>query len=364
MNLILVMQGSIEIVISILTSIFIFLMSFKVFSLLTRDIDEMYEIKQNNISVSLLGISFVFGIMLLVKTAIGPSMDTLSTVMSLKTSTVALILLATIRILAIYIISAILAFIILWLAVKFFLILTNDIDEMAEVKKNNLAISILIGTFIISIAYILSSPLSTLLNSFVQAPVIGDAGTKNNFINMSVFSQGLIELGISIVGSIFGFFISFKIFNIFTKNFDESSELKNNNIAIAIVLSAFIFGIMILVKATLAPANETLGFALSSSKASLGIILFAVLRIALFFIITIVIAFILIWITMLFFMKITKDIEEMEEIKNNNIAVSLIIAVLIISVSLLLESGVTSLLNGLIKTPEIGKGLMDISNIK
>ncbi|OHD18397.1 MAG: hypothetical protein A2086_05870 [Spirochaetes bacterium GWD1_27_9] len=364
MNLMLFLQGLIQIVLSLITGVFIFFMSFKVFSLVTRDIDELAELKSNNIAVSIVGTSFVFAIMLIVKTAISPAMDTLTFSFNVQHISVATIFYSIIRIIIFYIISAVFAFLILWLAIKLFLILTTEMDEMEEIKNNNIAISIVMGTLIISLALVLKEPLTTLLSGLVTSPVIEESGLQPQLINLTIFLQGLIELALSIIGSIMVFFLSFKVLNILTKEVDEIAQLKKNNISVALLLSSFVFSIMILVRATLIPAYEVLGFTLSSTNSTNFMIFFAVLRITLFFVLSSFISFVVIWIAMKGFMFLTKGIDEMKEIANNNIAVAIIVAILVISASMLLESGLTALLNGLIKAPDIGKGLLDISNIK
>lgn len=364
MNFYMLLQGIIELFLSLISAVFIFFMSFKVFSLVTRDIDELQELQKNNIAVSVLGASFLFGIMFLVKSSISPAMDTLNFALQSNGFSFSLIFFAIIRILFMYIIAAVFSFLILWLSVKLFLILTTEIDEMHEMKNNNVAVSIVIATFISSIALLLSHPLTTLLSGLVIAPVILEAGLQEHLINTPVFLQGVIELGLSLIGGVSVFFISFRVLNILTKNIDEIAELKKNNIAVAILSSSFILSIMILVKSTLIPANDLLGFTLNGVDNGYGDIFFAILRIVLFLLLASVIGFIVIWFAMRTFFVLTKGIDELKEIKSNNIAIALVVAVLVLSASLLIEHGITTLLNGLVKSPDIGRGLMDISDIK
>ena len=352
MNSILLGQGLIELLISVIFGLAMFFLSFKVFSLLTKNIDEIKEISNNNIAVAVLIASFIFGIMLLIKASIGPAMDTLILLLNSKESTFLMVILAIVRILLFFIFSAIFAFVILWLAIKLFTLLTTDIDEIEEIKNNNVAVSFILATLIISMSLILSKPLETLLSGLVSPPSQSNIGIS---INLSVFLDGLIQLGISIVGIIFVFFLSFKIFNLLTKDIDEIKELKNNSLAIAILMSAFIFGIMLIIKAAITPANEALGFVLSDSKATALTILFVIIRVILFFILSGFIAFLVIWISMNIFMLVTKKIDEFAEIKNKNIAVAIILGILILSLTLMIYHSIVSILNGLIKTPELPK---------
>ena len=60
----------------------------------------------------------------------------------------------------------------------------------------------------------------------------------------------------------------------------------------------------------------------------------------------------------------TKKIDEISEIKKKNIAISIVIAILVLSAALLVEHGLSILLNSLVKYPEVGRGLLDITNFK
>lgn len=361
MNSLLALQGLLEIFISAVFGVLIFFISFKMFSMLTKELDEVAEIKKNNVAISVLGSSFIFGIMILVKSSIDPSMDTLKNLLKAENFTFILLFFSIIRILLIFIFSSIFSFTILWLAVKLFTMLTTEIDEMSEIKNNNIAISLILATLVISMSLILSSPLKTLLDGMVSSPLQTDSGVSEHIINMSIFLQGLIELGITLFGSIFIFFLSFKLFSIFTKKINEIQELKNDNLAASILLSSFIFSIMILVSSAMEPANEALGYALSSESVSALSIFLAFLRILIFFIASSIISFVVIWFSMKLFMLFTTKIDELSEIKNKNIAVSLLIALLIISSAFLIQHGLTVLLESFIKTPELGRGLIDLS---
>ena len=65
------------------------------------------------------------------------------------------------------------------------------------------------------------------------------------------------------------------------------------------------------------------------------------------------IAFIIIFIALSLYTHLTRELDEMEEIKNNNIAVSIVLGVVIISISLLMQQGIKSILDALIPFPAI-----------
>jgi uncharacterized membrane protein YjfL (UPF0719 family) len=360
MNLHLLIQGIVEIVLSFITGLLIFFLSFKFFTFLTRDIDELAEIKKNNAGIAILISAFVFGIMLLVKAAIGPALDSLDfTASGINTS---FIFYSLLRIVLIYFSAAIFSFLVLWLSLRFFMMLTTKIDEMKELKNSNTAIGIVMGVLIICMAIILLNPLSTFLNGFV-APPSTVQGVKSTLINTSALGQGLIQLIIALFAAIFIFFFGFKIFSLLTKKIDEIEELKGNNLAIAILMAAFIFSMMLIIRAAVDPANSALGEAFKKTATSTDVTK-AIIRIVAFFILSGIFAFIMLWLAMKAFMLLTASLDEMAEIKNKNVAVAVIIGILLISSALILQHGLTILLQGLIRTPKVESGLLNLTNIK
>jgi len=58
------------------------------------------------------------------------------------------------------------------LSVKLFTLMTKSINEFEEISKNNIAVSILTATIIISISLLVKDSLYLLLESFVPYPDI------------------------------------------------------------------------------------------------------------------------------------------------------------------------------------------------
>ncbi len=65
------------------------------------------------------------------------------------------------------------------------------------------------------------------------------------------------------------------------------------------------------------------------------------------------ISYISIYLAINLYTHLTKDLDELGEIKNNNIAVSIVFGVVIISISLLMQQGIKSILDALIPFPSV-----------
>ena len=57
-----------------------------------------------------------------------------------------------------------------FISVKLFVLMTKNVDEFKEISKNNLAVSIITATILISISILIKDSLYLLLESFVPYP--------------------------------------------------------------------------------------------------------------------------------------------------------------------------------------------------
>ena len=71
-----------------------------------------------------------------------------------------------------------------------------------------------------------------------------------------------------------------------------------------------------------------------------------------------IIAFTAIYTALQIFIKLTADLDELKEIKENNTAVGILLGIIIVSMALLLQPGVDTILNSLIPFPPVS--LIDI----
>ena len=123
-----------------------------------------------------------------------------------------------------------------------------------KIKDYNLSFSIVISSILLSVAYLISDIKSPILNSIkmvssqadYQGSIIFD-GFKYTFLFLSI-----VILAISII-----IFISIWLFTLMTKNINEFSEIKKNNISIGLLLGVIIFSISLMVKESLYFLIET-----------------------------------------------------------------------------------------------------------
>ncbi len=166
------LYGAIYVAVSLIMGTATLFVFFKAFHLLTRNIDDIQEIKKNNISVAMINSAMVFSVALFVAEAADAAMEAFkntifnyAAVISLKGK-----LLIFGIMLSHFVLAALIAFAVLWLSIALFIRLTRTIDEFAEIRRDNRAVGIYLSVFIISIALILKPGVGRLLKGLIPFP--------------------------------------------------------------------------------------------------------------------------------------------------------------------------------------------------
>lgn len=135
----------------------------------------------------------------------------------------------------------------LFLSVKIFDLLTKEIDEIEEIKKRNLSVGMLLGGIIIS--------MSILISDVFRENVI----PSNLYEFTRVIFMDLVRYSFSVLVGVTVIFLSYNLFRILnSKRFNTIVELKNGNVAVAILLAVYFIALMIIIS----PALKTLFTAL------------------------------------------------------------------------------------------------------
>jgi len=131
-----------------------------------------------------------------------------------------------------------------YLGLKMFDRMIEGIDELAELKKGNVAVAILLGAIVFSIANI------------VQAGVVGL--TKSIVPGMSFMHMaaaviiGLFNLSVGVVLSVLSIYVAVNVLDKITVGIDEFKELKKGNVAVAILMAAVLFAVSYVISGAVA----------------------------------------------------------------------------------------------------------------
>jgi uncharacterized membrane protein YjfL (UPF0719 family) len=128
---------------------------------------------------------------------------------------------------------------------------------------------------------------------------------------------------------------------------DEEKELKRGNVAVGIIVAAVFVAIALVVQSGVSGLSVGINKALSVGILSVdGLLAICVAFIQL--ILGIVLAVGAIYLALNVLDKLTKGIEEFEEIKKGNVAVALMMGGVIIAVAVIIQSGVIGITAALI----------------
>ncbi|MGV8176718.1 MAG: DUF350 domain-containing protein [Candidatus Bilamarchaeaceae archaeon] len=122
---------------------------------------------------------------------------------------------------------------------KLFDAMTQGIEEWKEIRKGNLAVGLVMVSIILSLALVLSRPIYMIAGSFVPGYPM------NEVLGSAVV--GLAMLVLTLLISLVVIFFSLKIFDHLTTDVDETAELKKGNMAVAVIISGIILGVMMLI---------------------------------------------------------------------------------------------------------------------
>jgi uncharacterized membrane protein YjfL (UPF0719 family) len=158
---------------------------------------------------------------------------------------------------------------------------------------------------------------------------------------------GLIQLLISIIFAVLALYIGFAVLSKITKGIDEEKELAKGNAAVGIIVASVFVAIALVVQSGVSGISVGINKALSVGILSIdGLLAVCVAFIQL--ILGIVLAIAAIYLALNILDKLTKGIEEFEEIKKGNVAVALEMGGVIIAVAVIVQSGVIGITAALV----------------
>jgi uncharacterized membrane protein YjfL (UPF0719 family) len=169
---------------------------------------------------------------------------------------------------------------------------------------------------------------------------------------------GIVQVLLSLIIAVTLVYISFKIFHRLITGINETDELRKNNVSVALLNGSIILALILVVKKSIESAITIFGNTLRNPDAVLTSYLQSALIMLGHILLGGMIAFTSIYAALQIFIWLTKDLDEMKEIKENNTAVGILIGIIIVSMALLLQPGVDTILNSLIPFPPVS--LIDI----
>ena len=158
---------------------------------------------------------------------------------------------------------------------------------------------------------------------------------------------GIIQLVIAIILAVVALYIGFSVLGKITKGIDEEKEIARGNTAVGILVASVFLAIGIVVQSGVSGISVGISKAMNVgflSSLGIAIIVVSILQLVL----GIVLAIVAIYLALNILDKLTKGIDEFEELKKGNVAVALEMAGVIITVAIIIQSGVMGITAALI----------------
>jgi len=150
---------------------------------------------------------------------------------------------------------------------------------------------------------------------------------------------GLVQLVIAIIFAVVALYIGFAVLGKITKGIDEEKELAKGNVAVGILVASVFVAIALVVQSGVSGLSVGINKALNIGILSVdGMTAVGIALVQL--ILGIVLAVGAIYLALNILDKLTKGVEEFEELRKGNVAVALEMAGVIIAVAVIIQSGV------------------------
>ncbi len=175
-------------------------------------------------------------------------------------------------------------------------------------------------------------------------------------INFPLFFFALLQLALSLFVGVVILFICFRFINRFSK---KSLHLeRQNNEAFAILVASALFSVGYLMETIIHPLMTTIRLSLNKKTDMLVSIAKSLGYFGVYFVISSIFSFLLVIISYRLFVYITDvfwGLNEMEEIKKNNLSIGIITGVIVIVMAMLCRDGLELLVESIIPFPALNK---------
>ena len=169
-------------------------------------------------------------------------------------------------------------------------------------------------------------------------------------MNTELFYYSLVEIGISIVIGVTLLYFTYRIINKLVK---KKFDIDSNNVSFSIFTSSILFTVAYLISGIKSPILNSLKMLSNNPEYEGSLIVDGFKYYGLFLTVIIITITLVIFISIQLFTYMTKNINEFQEIKKNNLAVAILTATIIISISLLVKESLYLLLETFVPYPEV-----------
>jgi hypothetical protein len=169
-------------------------------------------------------------------------------------------------------------------------------------------------------------------------------------MNTELFYYSIAEIGISIIIGVLLLFVTYKLIDRLVR---RKYNITLDNISFSIFSASILFSVAYLISGIKAPILNSLRMISDNPEYDGSIVIDGFKYTFLFLLIVIITISLINFLSVKLFTIMTKNINEFEEISKNNIAVSILTATIIISISLLVKESLYLLLESFVPYPDV-----------
>lgn len=174
---------------------------------------------------------------------------------------------------------------------------------------------------------------------------------------------GTYELLLALIFGLLTIYIALQIVSKFKVGTSFSEAVRQKNFAIALFQGTWVVCTLILVENSILPSVDALRtMVLTKDEFSIGMLGISMLYFIGFYILSIVFSYIMLAIVFQVFIRTTKNIDEVEEMKGNNMAASVLLSIVMLGATLFIHPAYDNFVGSLVnynKLESIAKSFSD-----
>lgn len=167
-------------------------------------------------------------------------------------------------------------------------------------------------------------------------------------MNTQVFTLALLEILLSIAVTVVIIFVSYKLLKLM---FFKKEDLRGDNLSFTIFTSGIILSMGLILSEILPSITNVVRLTVTQAGA-VDVLLITKYSI-LYLLIGFVMAIVINGVVFFLFSILTKGINEVQEIKRNNISVAILVVTILISITLIIKESIALLISSLLPYPEV-----------
>jgi uncharacterized membrane protein YjfL (UPF0719 family) len=158
-----------ELLLSVIFGFFTLFLTLKLVGKLFLKLELTVHQNKGNTAAGILTASMVFGVLLLVQTSILPAVEVIRLFASgYRPLEASYFLYSFLYFLLFYAISLAVSIAVIVLTVWCYTVATRKIDEMKEIRGNNIAVAVVLGAIILGMCFFVRPPMQNLMRSFLR----------------------------------------------------------------------------------------------------------------------------------------------------------------------------------------------------